>query len=288
MKTADLITSFLSNEMTPEQERQFLISVAASDSLRLSLKSHVMLDRISAGQLNRAQVPVGVRDAIFAQMGASMAETPPVQTPAQAPSGMAGRFTGNFLRRYGNQAMALLLTAGGFAAGYFANLDGDGPAARQAITQQTVQTAPVQEQNAPSLQPGAQLPATTPASRTDAAPAPAGENIALREDRARTSETVRPAVTRQENTSRAVRAAQLRQRSVVSHDPLSDPLEPAGGMKTPEAPNAASNASTVAAGMSVEDSASAAKAILNQTVSVQTSIKKSSTNTTPVQEPRED
>lgn len=289
MKTADLITSFLSNEMTPEQERQFLISVAASDSLRLSLKSHVMLDRISADQLHRAHVPVGVREAIFAQVGVSMAETPPVQTPAQAPGGMAGRFTGSSLRRYGNRAMALLLTAGGFAAGYFANLDGDSPAARQAMGPQTVQTAPATapEQTAPSAQPGGQLPATISASQTETTPARSGEDLALREEPATVSETVRPASTRHENASRSVRATQLRQQNVVSQEPPSNPLEPASRLKTTEVPNAVLNPSAVAAGMNAEDSISATKQIPNQTVSVQTIIKKSSKDT-PVQEQQED
>ena len=56
MNTADLITSFFNNEMSPDQERQFLLSVASSDSLRLGLKSHVMLDKILQEQSNQSRV----------------------------------------------------------------------------------------------------------------------------------------------------------------------------------------------------------------------------------------
>jgi hypothetical protein len=73
MATADLITSFLSNEMSPEREREFLLSVAASDTLRLELKSHMLLDRILLGQAQRARVPDGVRATIFAAAGVGTA-----------------------------------------------------------------------------------------------------------------------------------------------------------------------------------------------------------------------
>lgn len=65
MNTADLITSFFNNEMSPEQERQFLVSVASSDSLRLGLKSHVMLDKILQDQSASSRVSPETRGTIM-------------------------------------------------------------------------------------------------------------------------------------------------------------------------------------------------------------------------------
>ncbi|MCC7439558.1 MAG: hypothetical protein IT211_13805 [Armatimonadetes bacterium] len=67
MNTADIITSFFNNELSPEQERQFLLSVAASDSMRLGLKSHVMLDKILADSASDLHISDSVRNTIFAE-----------------------------------------------------------------------------------------------------------------------------------------------------------------------------------------------------------------------------
>ncbi|MDB5035265.1 MAG: hypothetical protein JWQ98_2506 [Chlorobi bacterium] len=133
MKTGDLITSYLSNEMNPEQERQFLLSVAASDSLRLALKSHVMLDRIVTRQTQQVNVPSALRENIFAQMSASMG------TPA---GGAASAIKSpGILSRFSRGAMMALLTVSGFAAGYFihpqaaSNQSASGAARQPAVRQ---------------------------------------------------------------------------------------------------------------------------------------------------------
>jgi hypothetical protein len=125
MKTADLITSYLNNEMSPEQERQFLLSVAASDSLRLSLKSHVMLDKIVTNQIQHAHVPENVRNVIFSQMHASVSGGGSVGAAASAAgadategASLLGRFLNGAAGRFGRGALVALLTVGGFAAGY--------------------------------------------------------------------------------------------------------------------------------------------------------------------------
>lgn len=73
MNTADIITSFFNNELTAEQERQFLLSVAASDSMRLGLKSHVMLDKILADNASDLHISDSVRSTIFAEAEAVLA-----------------------------------------------------------------------------------------------------------------------------------------------------------------------------------------------------------------------
>ncbi len=123
MATADLITSFLSNEMSPDQEREFLLSVAASDSMRLELKSHVMLDRILDTQAREATVPGTVRNLILAEAG--------ITTVADGRSGSSSpalRGSGSFMSRITRGALVIALAATGFAAGYFTGDEAAQPA----------------------------------------------------------------------------------------------------------------------------------------------------------------
>lgn len=131
MNTADLITSFFNNELNPEQERQFLLTVAASDSMRLGLKSHVMLDRILADRAKEIHVPDSVRNVIFAEAGAMFAGTTSAPPPSESPipqSG-SGRFRwglrGGPVRNIGTGLLAVTLALVGFGAGYVTHFELD-------------------------------------------------------------------------------------------------------------------------------------------------------------------
>jgi hypothetical protein len=142
MATADLITAFLSNEMSPERERQFLLSVAASDALRLELKSHLMVDRILNERVQHARVPEGVRSMIFAQAGiatlmAANAEASPATEPAATSAvDRAPAPRGGFFSRLAGRVTIVAAAASLFGAGYFVGNDGDTPnvAARPSST----------------------------------------------------------------------------------------------------------------------------------------------------------
>ncbi|MBC8145933.1 MAG: hypothetical protein H7X80_10135 [bacterium] len=127
MATADLITAYLSNEMSPERERQFLLSVAASDALRLELKSHLMLDRMMGQRAQSARVPDAVRMAIFAQAGVSTANVP--NSDAAADQGLtAGRSAAHSTSFFSRLSGRLSLGAAAlvfFSAGYMAGITGD-------------------------------------------------------------------------------------------------------------------------------------------------------------------
>ncbi len=144
MQTADLITAFLNNEMTAEQERQFLLSVAASDSLRLGLKSHVMVDRIFQKQLAEAHVAADVKAKIFAEMSASLGQVAPHTAPHAAPStappgpmlpdaapiaqaAAEKGILGALLTKMGTGIAALSLAVGGFTAGYLVHSESGQP-----------------------------------------------------------------------------------------------------------------------------------------------------------------
>lgn len=120
MATADLITDFLSNDMSPERERQFLLSVAASDALRLELKSHLMVDRILVDRVQTARVPETVRSTIFAAAGIAAgqaltadAAAKPVPSVDRAPTPRA-----SFFSRLGGRVTLAATACALFGAGY--------------------------------------------------------------------------------------------------------------------------------------------------------------------------
>lgn len=137
MNTADLITSFFNNELSPDQERQFLLSVASSDSLRLGLKSHVMLDKILNEELTKSRVPSNIRLNVMkeAAVVAAAAGTfnggeafakdmdPPSETTVSEEVGRSG-FWGR-IPRWVSAPMVMLLSVGSFFAGYYTG--GDDP-----------------------------------------------------------------------------------------------------------------------------------------------------------------
>jgi hypothetical protein len=208
MRTADQITSFLNNEMTASQEREFLLSVAASDSLRLALKSHVMLDRIFTGQLERVHVPDAVRETIFSEMRASLAE--PLSVPSgTAPAAYAMSQAGSSLysrlaSRAGWTLMIVLLTLGGFTAGYYA---GTGLSVKKGpeVTTVTFPNTPRDLRRDPPG-PSSSLSSQTPATSLSTA-APASEKP--RVERAVAQETRMSPVVRKVSRTTAAQSANL-------------------------------------------------------------------------------
>lgn len=133
MNTADLITAFFNNEMSPDQERQFLVSVASSDSLRLGLKSHAMLDRILYEQSSQSRVPVEVRMKIMreaavvaATAGSALAADSALANDAEASPAPESTAVGNRslsvsrrFFRWSSATAVLMLALGSFVAGFY-------------------------------------------------------------------------------------------------------------------------------------------------------------------------
>jgi len=152
MNTADLITSFFNNEMSPEQERQFLVSVASSDSLRLGLKSHVMLDKILHDESDATRVSPRTRVAIMREaaiVAAAAGALSSDEAYAESNEGHAVDATGaatqpgdavgtgrplGRLSRWASVALTLLLGVGSFFAGFYTGTEThDSPAAVSGI-----------------------------------------------------------------------------------------------------------------------------------------------------------
>lgn len=71
MSHHDLISSYLDNELSHEQEQEFLISLAANDHLRQSFRSELVLKKIVHRDDSLTAPPRELRTAVFATVGLS-------------------------------------------------------------------------------------------------------------------------------------------------------------------------------------------------------------------------
>ncbi len=108
MNSADLITSFFNNELSPDQERQFLVSVASSDSMRLGLKSHVMLDKILIEENQQVEISPAIRRSILKEA-------------AVVAAAAGGASSEAFAASDGASSAALSTATAGASSGFFGN-----------------------------------------------------------------------------------------------------------------------------------------------------------------------
>src|ERR1700733_13528377 len=67
------ISSYIDNELSAEQEQEFLISLAASDGLRRSFRSELVLKNVLHRDAASTDPPRNMRAAVFATLGLSAA-----------------------------------------------------------------------------------------------------------------------------------------------------------------------------------------------------------------------
>src|SRR6266545_3399134 len=67
------ISSYIDNELSPEQEQEFLISLAASDGLRKSFRSELVMKNVM--HRTEPMPPRRMRGAVFAAVGIGAAST---------------------------------------------------------------------------------------------------------------------------------------------------------------------------------------------------------------------
>ncbi|HVK39185.1 MAG TPA: hypothetical protein VNA88_11665 [Candidatus Kapabacteria bacterium] len=130
--------------MSPERERQFLLSVAASDALRLELKSHLMVDRILVDRVQSARVSETVRSTIFTAAGVSTGHAAPDAPSSSAPAAdRAPAPRSSFFSRLSGRVTLVAAACAFFGAGYFVGNGGDAlPADGGVQTSATVATSP--------------------------------------------------------------------------------------------------------------------------------------------------
>ncbi len=121
MHSADIISSFFNNELSPEQERQFLLSVASSDSLRLGLKSHVMLDKMLVEDTRTANPSTEVRRTILTK-AALVAGTASIDPSTSVEAENVA--TENGAMQNGTSEVATSAKSGGLSGSSFASFTG--------------------------------------------------------------------------------------------------------------------------------------------------------------------
>ena len=141
MNSADLITSFFNNELSPDQEREFLVSVASSDAMRLGLKSHVMLDKILIEENQNVEISPAVRRSILKEAavvaaglgglsGEALAATDATTAEATtAEAAASGGESGGFFGSWMALPATLLVALGSFFLGYSVAEEGEDAAA---------------------------------------------------------------------------------------------------------------------------------------------------------------
>ena len=82
------ISSYIDNELSAEQEQEFLISLAASDGLRRSFRSELMLKNVLHRDESSTNPPRKLRAAVFATLG--LAATGIAADNAQASQAVSG------------------------------------------------------------------------------------------------------------------------------------------------------------------------------------------------------
>ncbi len=111
------ISSYIDNELTVEQEQEFLISLAASDGLRKSFRSELVLKKVLHHDEAVMNPPRKLRGAVFATLGLAAATA--TASKASAAQSATGR---TFVRSLFATKLSMLLTAAGLSlsalAGY--------------------------------------------------------------------------------------------------------------------------------------------------------------------------
>lgn len=97
MSQHDLISSYIDSELSPEQEQEFLISLAASEQLRRSFRSELVLKNVLHKDETLTAPPRAMRSAIFGAVGLSAADATHISAPTAAVVQTASRFSTLFV-----------------------------------------------------------------------------------------------------------------------------------------------------------------------------------------------
>jgi negative regulator of sigma E activity len=155
MTNDERISAYIDNELTADQEQELLISLAASDTLRKSFRSELVLKKVLRADERAVNPPRHLRTAVFAAIGlgaavAATAEAEAATVPSAAASADAGSApTHGLLKTLFASKVNALLTAGGLTvaglAGYGVHtLTVPAPAPHEVVIPATTSTsAPV-------------------------------------------------------------------------------------------------------------------------------------------------
>jgi negative regulator of sigma E activity len=106
------ISSYIDNELSSEQEQEFLISLASSDGLRKSFRSELVLKNVLHRDGAVTEPPREMRSAIFATLGLGIATGGITATKANAAARPAVASHSVFKTLFATKVNALIIAAG--------------------------------------------------------------------------------------------------------------------------------------------------------------------------------
>ncbi|HZK75694.1 MAG TPA: hypothetical protein VFD13_02190 [Candidatus Kapabacteria bacterium] len=165
------ISSYIDNELSAEQEQEFLISLAASDGLRKSFRSELVLKKVLHHDEAATNPPRNLRAAIFTTLGLGLGASALSASKAHAASSTSARMIGHaprgLVKTLFATKMSALVTVAGISASALA-----GYGVRSIITptpmvspriEHVVNVAPVDDRSSAATQPVVTSPAIVPA-----------------------------------------------------------------------------------------------------------------------------
>jgi len=186
MNQQDTISSYIDNELSAEAEQEFLISLAASESLRRSFRSELTMKNILREDDRTVNPPRSMRNAVFSAVGLSAA-------PA-AGGGASVASRGLFATKLQTLVSALAL-AGSMTVGYVAHdmlrpssEVHSQPAVTTTVPGSTTLTPPT------SAQPSTTNPTTTQSQTATTQPVRAHKHHAVQTAQQTVSSETKPAV----------------------------------------------------------------------------------------------
>src|SRR5881227_3753218 len=110
MTQDERISAYIDNELTTDQEQEFLISLAASDGLRKSFRSELVLKKVLHRDESVTNPPRKMRTAVFATLGLAAADLAAPKADAAPHGAMASK--GLMKTLFATKMNALVTAAG--------------------------------------------------------------------------------------------------------------------------------------------------------------------------------
>lgn len=112
MSQHDLISSYIDSELTADQEQEFLISLAASEQLRRSFRSELVLKNVLHKDETLTAPPRAIRSAIFGAVGLSAADAVPTNVSPSLPVAAAVQTASRFSTLFVSVGMTVAALVG--------------------------------------------------------------------------------------------------------------------------------------------------------------------------------
>lgn len=141
MTNHDLISSYIDNELSREQEQEFLIKLAANDNLRNSFRTELTLKNIVQRDESLITPPRALRASVFAAIGLSATESAQAATTSAATTTTATQSTSFFKTLFATKLNTAFTTLGLSVATLFGYVGNDMLHSESTTAVQTIQPA---------------------------------------------------------------------------------------------------------------------------------------------------